>query len=90
MSYGKVRFDWAVRALNPRLATDKKAIDHMRAGIGYYFLEEVTPYGNKPLYIVGYKHFSGPLQAGSEWADKKQIERLNELDNIRYFNNEQK
>lgn len=89
-AYQSVKWRWAVRALNPRLETDKKAIDHMKAGICYFFLDEITPYGNKPVYVVGYKHFSGSLSVGSEWADKKQIERLDELDRIRYHSYEKK
>ena len=85
MSAGQyVKWQWAIRTLNPKLASDKRSIEHMGAGIGYYFLDKVKVAGSRPLLLVGYKHFAGPLSHGSEWAQPHHIAKLDKLDQIRY------
>lgn len=90
MTGARMKWRWAIRSLNPRLATDKKAIDHMRAGVGYYFVKEINPYGGKPVFVVGYKHFGGPLKPGSEWASSSQARTLDKLDALRYPQHDEK
>ena len=79
-----VKWRWAIRTLNPKFSADKRSIEHMGAGIGYYFLDEVKVAGSRPLLLVGYKHFAGPLAHGSEWAQLHHIAKLDKLDQIRY------
>ena len=82
---GVIQWRWAVRTLNPKSENDKKAIDHLKAGCFYYFLNEIKPFGySKPLFLVGYKHIAGPLSHGSEWATPGQIAKLDKLDKARY------
>jgi hypothetical protein len=88
MSAGQyVKWQWAIRTLNPKLAADKRAIEHMGAGIGCYFLDEIKVADSRPLLLVGYKHFAGPLSMGSEWAQSHHIAKLDKLDQIRYPKN---
>ena len=85
MSAGQyVKWRWAIRILNPKLTSDKRSIEHMGAGIGYYFLDEIRVAGSKPLLLVGCKHFAGPLSMGLEWAQPHHITKLDKLDQIRY------
>lgn len=80
--YQKKTYSWAIRALNPKSGADKRSIDHANAGIGYYILD--VPGSSRNYYVVGYKHFEGPIRHGSEQANEYQVKRLDELDRIRY------
>ena len=80
--YETVSYTWAVRALNPKFQKDKKSIDHLSAGIGFYTLEE--PSDERKLYVVGYKLFHGELNHGSRLANPYEVEKLNKMDKQRY------
>lgn len=77
-----IKFRWAVRALNPKNGSDKRAIDHLNAGIAYYPLS--LPSDSQKYYVVGYKNFTGNLATGSDWASQWQAEKLDKLDERRY------
>jgi len=77
------RWQWLVRVLDPKNSIDKKAIDHLNAGFCYYLL--APPSAMQKFYIVGYKHFGGPIPYYAEPADELQSKRLDELDTTRYY-----
>ena len=82
--YQSIDFSWAVRALDPKNESDKKAIAHAGAGIAYYILS--PPSDGQKFYVVGYKNFTGELTTGSDWANTYQVEKLNKMDERRYGN----
>lgn len=77
------RWQWLVRVLDPKNSIDKRAIDHLNAGIGYYLL--APPSGIQKYYLVGYKHFGGLIPYYAEPANDWQTKRLDELDAARHY-----
>lgn len=72
------KYEWAVRALNPKNEKDKRSIANATKGFGYVILKQ--PEAGKQYYIVGFKHFGGPLSTGSQLATPEQSRLLEKID----------
>lgn len=81
--YQTMKYEWAIRTLNPKDEKDKKSITSAKEGYGYYIVS--NPDGARQFYVAAFKHFGGELQAGVEMARPHQVEKLERMDGNRYW-----
>lgn len=81
--YQTMKYQWAIRTLDPKDENDKKSISAAKAGYGYYIVAQ--PDGSRQFYVAAFKYFGGELKHGVEMAVPSQTEKLDRMDGSRYW-----
>ena len=78
------QFTWMITTLSSKKnAPSSKSVEHMKAGYGYYMLEE--PSAGHDFYVVAFKYFGGETKDSWQQASPEQEKILDKMDSYRYF-----